>query len=80
MSELSYKELQEKGIFDVPYRAFEFMQQQQTNYDELEKLYIQQGLNMLAQQQKTDSALNRLCALQYSSGERCYKEIKEILG
>ena len=26
MSELSYKELQEQGIFDVPYRAFEFMQ------------------------------------------------------
>ena len=29
MSELSYKELQEQGIFDVPYRAFEFMQSQQ---------------------------------------------------
>lgn len=29
MSELSYKELQEKGVFDVPYKAFEFMQSQQ---------------------------------------------------
>lgn len=35
MSELSYKELQEKGVFDVPYRAFEFMQQQQKEIDEL---------------------------------------------
>ena len=25
MSELNYKELQEKGIFDVPYRAFELV-------------------------------------------------------
>ena len=29
MSELNYKELQEQGVFDVPYRAFEFMQSQQ---------------------------------------------------
>ena len=33
MSELNYKELQEKGIFDVPYRAFEFMQEQQNKID-----------------------------------------------
>ena len=36
MSELSYKELQEQGIFDVPYRAFEFMQSQQAKIDELQ--------------------------------------------
>ena len=35
MSELSYKELQEKGIFDVPYRAFEYMQSQQAEINEL---------------------------------------------
>ena len=29
MSELNYKELQEQGVFDVPYRAFESMQEQQ---------------------------------------------------
>lgn len=29
MGELNYKELQEKGVFDVPYRAFQFMQEQQ---------------------------------------------------
>ena len=33
MSELSYKELQKQGVFDVPYRAFEFMQEQQKKKD-----------------------------------------------
>ena len=33
MSELSYKELQEQGVFDVPYRAFEYMQSQQAKID-----------------------------------------------
>ena len=37
MSELNYKELQEKGIFDVPYKAFQFMQHQQSKIDELQK-------------------------------------------
>ena len=36
MSELSYKELLEQGVFDVPYRAFEFMQPQQAKIDELQ--------------------------------------------
>ena len=35
MSELSYKELQEQGVFDVPYRAFEFMQEQQKEINKL---------------------------------------------
>ena len=38
MSELSYKELQEQGVFDVPYRAFEFMQAQQAKIDDLTEL------------------------------------------
>ena len=33
MSELNYKELQEQGVFNVPYRAFEFMQEQQKKID-----------------------------------------------
>ena len=37
MSELNYKELQEQGIFDVPYRAFEFMQEQQKEIDALKE-------------------------------------------
>ena len=36
MSELSYKELQEQGVFDVPYRAFKYMQSQQAKTDELQ--------------------------------------------
>ena len=35
MSELNYKELQDQGVFDVPYRAFEFMQEQQKEINEL---------------------------------------------
>ena len=37
MSELSYKELQEQGVFDAPYRAFEYMQSQQAKIDALKK-------------------------------------------
>ena len=65
MSELSYKELQEQGIFDVPYRAFEYMQSQQAKIDEL--------------QARIDDALNTLCKLQYSSGERIYNDVGNIL-
>ena len=35
MGELNYKELQEQGVFDVPYRAFEFMQEQQKEINKL---------------------------------------------
>ena len=65
MSELSYKELQEQGIFDVPYRAFEFMQSQQAKIDEL--------------QSRVDEALDMLCKLQYSSSERIYNDVGNIL-
>jgi hypothetical protein len=37
MGELNYKELQKKGVFDVPYKAFEFMQKQQTEIDGMQK-------------------------------------------
>ena len=37
MSELSCKELQEQGVFDAPYRAFEFMQSQQAKIDAITK-------------------------------------------
>lgn len=44
MSELSYKELQEQGVFDVPYRAFKYMQSQQAKIDELQKQVVMQDL------------------------------------
>ena len=37
MSELSYKELQEKGFFDIPFKAFKFMESQQQEINELKK-------------------------------------------
>lgn len=37
MSELSYKELQEKGVFDIPFKAFKFMESQQREINELKK-------------------------------------------
>lgn len=37
MSELSYKELQEKGVFDIPFKAFKFMESQQQEINELKK-------------------------------------------
>ena len=37
MSGLNYKELQEKCVFDVPHKAFLFMQEQQAKINELQK-------------------------------------------
>ena len=37
MSELSYKELQEKGVLDIPFKAFKFMESQQQEINELKK-------------------------------------------
>lgn len=37
MNELNYEELQEKGVFDVPHKAFLFMQEQQAKINELQK-------------------------------------------
>ena len=37
MNELNYEELQEKCVFDVPHKAFLFMQEQQAKINELQK-------------------------------------------
>ena len=100
MSELSYKELQEQGVFDVPYRAFEYMQSQQAKIDNLQKENDRLNTsykNVKLQfenkqidcdrsdrkidelQARIDSALNTLCKLQYSSGERIYNDVGNIL-
>lgn len=47
MSELSYKELQEKGIFDAPYKAFQYMQEQQKVIDELTQFLIKEQEEVL---------------------------------
>ena len=46
MSELNYKELQERGVFDVPYKAFQFMQNQQAKIDAV-KLKSDEIINVL---------------------------------
>ena len=93
MSELSYKELQEQGIFDVPYRAFEFMQSQQAKIDAITKQrdsFIKAhhiAMNDVCEhkakidelQSRVDEALNMLCKLQHSSSERIYNDVGNIL-
>ena len=93
MSELSYKELQEQGVFDVPYRAFEFMQSQQAKIDAITKQkdsFIKAhhiAMNDVCEhkvkidelQSRVDEALNMLCKLQHSSSERIYNDVSNIL-
>ena len=93
MSELSYKELQEQGVFDAPYRAFEFMQSQQAKIDAITKQrdsFIKAhhiAMNDVCEhkakidelQSRVDEALNMLCKLQHSSSERIYNDVGNIL-
>ena len=93
MSELSYKELQEQGVFNVPYRAFEFMQSQQAKIDAITKQrdsFIKAhhiAMNDVCEhkskidelQSRVDEALNMLCKLQHSSSERIYNDVGNIL-
>ena len=63
MSELSYKELQEQGVFDVPYRAFKYMQSQQAKIDEL--------------QARIDEALKILDGMRHNGAYRAIDILKE---
>ena len=45
MSELNYKELQEQGVFDIPYKAFEYMQKQHKRIKELELINFDSELH-----------------------------------
>ena len=60
MSELSYKKLQEQGVFDVPYRAFEYMQSQQDKIDDLQAKYdeLNNRATGIALDQMTTAKLN----------------------
>lgn len=67
MSELNYKELQEKGVFDAPYKAFQFMQEQQAIIDDLknqlnnmEACYIEKKKELEDQHKKVDEVLEYL--------------------
>ena len=41
MSELNYKELKEKGVFDTPHKAYLFMQEQQKKIDDIQEEYAE---------------------------------------
>lgn len=45
MSELSYKGLQEQGVLDVPYKAFEYMDNQHKRIKELELINFDSELH-----------------------------------
>ena len=45
MSELNYKELQEQGVFDIPYKAFEYMDNQYKRIKELERINFDSELH-----------------------------------
>lgn len=60
MSELNYKELQEKGVFNAPYKAFQFMQEQQAIIDELkhQKSLQELEINQISQSNQEWQRIN----------------------
>ena len=54
MSELNYKELQEQGVFDIPYKAFEYMQKQHKRIKELELINFDSELHFDAAKEHID--------------------------
>ena len=54
MSELNYKELQEQGVFDVPYKAFEYMDNQHKRIKELELINFDSELHFDAAKEHID--------------------------
>lgn len=45
MSELNYKELQEQSVFDIPYKAFEYVDNQHKRLKELELINFDSELH-----------------------------------
>lgn len=60
MSELNYKELQEQGVFDIPYKAFEYMQKQHKRIKELELINIDSELYFDAAKDHIDLLQKRI--------------------
>ena len=60
MSELNYKELQEQGVFDVPYKAFEYMQKQHKKIKELEMINFDSELHFDAAKEHIDLLQKRI--------------------
>lgn len=60
MSELNYKELQEQGVFDIPYKAFEYMQKQHKRIKELELINFDSELRFDAAKEHIDLLQKRI--------------------
>ena len=60
MSELNYKELQEQGVFDIPYKAFEYMDNQHKRIKELEMINFDSELHFDAAKEHIGSLQKRI--------------------
>ena len=60
MSELNYKELQEQGVFDTPYKAFEYMQKLHKRIKELELINFDSELHFDAAKEHIDLLQKRI--------------------
>jgi len=81
MSELNYKELQEKGVFDVPYKAFQFMQKQQAQIDELkhQKSLQELAINQISQANQEWQRINSDLQKRVDGVSQVLCELKESL-
>ena len=73
MSELNYKELQEQGVFDIPYKAFEYMQKQHKRIKELERINFDSELHFDASKEHIDLLQKRID----DALEKCKTGIRE---
>ena len=73
MSELNYKELQEQGVFDIPYKAFEYMDNQHKRLKELEMINFDSELHFDAAKEHIDLLQKRID----DALEKCYTGIRK---
>ena len=76
MSELNYKELQEQGVFDIPYKAFEYMDNQHKRIKELELINFDSELHFDASKEHIDLLQKRID----DALEKCYTGMKFLGG
>lgn len=73
MSELNYKELQEQGVFDIPYKAFEYMDKLQKRVKELEMINFDSELHFDTAKEHIDLLQKRID----DALEKCYTGIRK---
>ena len=76
MSELNYKELQEQGVFDIPYKAFEYMDNQHKRIKELELINFDSELHFDAAKEHIDLLQKRIdLALDHTTNHGGYDDV-----